>query len=224
MTQISGSERAHQTTGDASEGGNLPDRARLSRLPARRVVDHAARIGRPAWTIVIHIVFGESERRSASQQPHPDLTRASGDGDERDRPAVGRQCWRFLESDEIGQSLQLHGPRRGARLDDRTQHPTRSGCEHQTGDSEQPCHRPPHRSTSDNGWRRRGVQRHLPTTSSRQPPQIHHQLAHRLIAIGRILFERFLDNELQRERRGASQGLWRRMTDRVQHVGYGASR
>ena len=148
MTQISGSERAHQTTGDASEGGHLPDRSRLSRLPARRVVDHAARIGRPARTIVIDVVFGESERRSASQQPHPDLTLASGDRDERDRPAVGRQCRRFLESDEIGQSLQLHGPRRGARLDDRTQHPTRSGCEHQTGDREQPCHRLPHRSTS----------------------------------------------------------------------------
>jgi hypothetical protein len=67
MADITGTERRDEPARRPTERRNLEQRAGITGITCRRVVDDAARVRGPARRVMIHVVFRHDERSAAGQ-------------------------------------------------------------------------------------------------------------------------------------------------------------
>ena len=154
---------------------------------------------------------------TASKQPHPNLTPAVERRHEGNGLTVRRHRWHFFDADKVGDPLEPHIGR-GAGRRSRSARSTADcdasdgGEDNSKGGKAKP--RPGGRSCRDSAsGNLSGILRPPP----RDAPQIDDQIAHRLVAVSRILFERLLHDHPQRHGNIRAERRRIAVNDALQH-------
>ena len=165
---------------------------------------------------MIGVVARDLKRSAARQQSHPHLPSAVGRSNERDGLPIGRDRRMLLHADEIGDALELNvrrawrqqaGPVTIGPTRRRRQAPARL----------QPS-RATHVEALAGGCAGGGHRLVLTRPSSGKAAQVDDHVAHGLIALCRILFQRFVHHHPQRERNVVIQRRRRSVNDGRQEV------